>query len=313
MLRVDLHQHLWTAPLIEALAARRHLPLVRVERDVPILHLAGERPYAIELAGEAPGRRAALLDHDGVEQAVIALSSPLGIEALEREEAEPLLAAYEAGVRDLREGFRWWGAVALNPPAAEEVDGVLERGAVGVSLPAGALASVEGVACMAPVLARLEQREAPLLVHPGPSPWSPPPREARLGDPLWWPALTGYVAELQASWLAFVAVGRRAHPRLRVVFAALAGGAPLLAERLTSRGGPSLDADPLTFYESSSHGEAALIALAGIVGAEQLLYGSDRPVAEPSVRPREGPLGRDALAERSAGLIESRVPLEAAR
>ena len=42
-----------------------------------------------------------------------------------------------------------------------------------------------------------------------------------------WSALTGYVAEMQAAWLTFATAGRRDHPDLRILFAILAGGAPL--------------------------------------------------------------------------------------
>jgi hypothetical protein len=62
----------------------------------------------------------------------------------------------------------------------------------------------------------------------------------------------------------------------------LAGLAPLHAERLSSRGGPQPSLpDPLVFYETSSYGPAAVGMLAELVGPEQLLYGSDRPVVEP--------------------------------
>lgn len=300
MTRVDLHQHLWTAPLLEALAARRRHPFVRRERGVPTLHLAGERPYAIDPAGEHPDRRVRLLLDDGVERALVALSSPLGIEALPRAEAAPLLEAYHAGVAALPDAFGFWGAVALDEPDPDEVDAALARGAVGVSLPAGALASVQGLPRVGGLLERLEQREAPLLVHPGPAPWSAPREQAGLCDPLWWPALTAYVAELQAAWLAFSAVGRREHPRLRIVFTALAGGAPLLAERLGARGGRIEERpDPLIYYESSSFGPRALAALAALVGPEQLLYGSDRPVVDPGPPDAE----RAALATRGGRLL----------
>ena len=55
--------------------------------------------------------------------------------------------------------------------------------------------------------------------------------------PHWWPALTDYVAQMQAAWFAFLHAGRRAHPRLRVLFAMLAGGAPLQLERYAARRG----------------------------------------------------------------------------
>ena len=44
----------------------------------------------------------------------------------------------------------------------------------------------------------------------------------------------------------------------------LAGGAPLLSERLGARGGPPIDLhDPRVFYETSSYGPAAIDMIAG--------------------------------------------------
>ena len=60
-MKTDIHQHLWTEPLVQALAQRRELPFVRDEHGLTVLFLAGERPYVIDLACEAPARRAALV------------------------------------------------------------------------------------------------------------------------------------------------------------------------------------------------------------------------------------------------------------
>jgi 6-methylsalicylate decarboxylase len=283
----DVHQHLWSEPLVAALQARRELPFVRREHGLNVLFLAGERPYVIEAANERPGRRAAQVREDGLERALVCLSSPLGIESLPRAHAVPLLDAYHDGVLRLGEPFGAWGSIALDPADPDDVDAVLERGCVGLSLPAGALASADGLARLRDVLARLEQAGAPLFVHPGPGPRSAasypaPAGEPSLGDPLWWAALTRYVSDMQAAWLAFLSAGRAEHPRLRVIFAMLAGLAPLHAERLCSRGGPvASEPDPLLFYETSSYGPVASGQVAAIVGARQLLYGSDRPVADP--------------------------------
>ena len=58
MMKIDIHQHLWTGPLVQALAGRHELPFVRHEHGLTVLYLAGERPYVIDLATEAPARRA---------------------------------------------------------------------------------------------------------------------------------------------------------------------------------------------------------------------------------------------------------------
>jgi hypothetical protein len=211
-----------------------------------------------------------------LDRVIVALSSPIGIEALRREEAQFLIDAHLAGIETLGSQFAAWGPVALDRPDPDDVDALLARGCVGITLPADALAGPDALAQIEPLLDRAEALQATVFVHPGPA------RSASLTEPLWWAALTDYVAQMQAAWLTFATVGRRRHPSLRILFAILAGGAPLHVERLAARGGPPLDLhDPLTFYETSSYGPAAIEAFAPHVGPQQLVYGSDRPVIEP--------------------------------
>ncbi len=280
-MRIDVHQHLWTSSLIDELASRESLPFVRVDAGLTVLHSAGEPPYLIDVEAEAPERRRGLLSADGVDLALIALSSPIGIEALPRPAAMRLIEAHLDGVGTLGDGFAVWGPLALDHPEPDDVDALLDRGCVGVSIPAAALDGPDPIRALGPVLARVAEHQVPLFVHPGRAPGQPV-HEPSLTEPLWWQALTGYVAQMQAAWLAFMAFGRREHPELKILFAMLAGGAPLLSERLTARGGPSVElGDPTIFYETSGYGPAAVEATAGRVGQEQLVYGSDRPVMEP--------------------------------
>jgi 6-methylsalicylate decarboxylase len=213
---------------------------------------------------------------------LVALSSVLGIEALDRDSAAGLIGAHLEGVDALGEPFWAWGPVPLDRPDPDDVDRLLASGCVGISIPAGALAGPEALAAAGPLLERIAERRVPLFVHPGRGPSQRPP-EVSLTEPLWWQPLTGYVPQMQAAWLTFAAEGRRAHPQLVIVFAMLAGGAPLLAERLASRGGPDVDArDPQVFYDTSSFGLVAIDAIARQVGESQLVYGSDRPVVDPA-------------------------------
>jgi hypothetical protein len=280
VVKIDVHQHLWTEPLVEALSVREDLPFVRFEHGLTVLYAAGERPYVIGADAEDAGRRAAQADGDGIDQALLALSSPLGIEALPREQAEPLIDSYLEGALGVGEPFGVWGALALDGADPDDVDAMLDRGCAGLSLPAAALGGVESLAGLAPILERLESRGLPLFVHPGPAPGSHAP-EVTLADPLWWPALTGYVGQMHAAWLAFSALGRREHPGLTVIFAMLAGLAPLHSERLRARGGPVGRPDELTYFETSSYGPRAVAAMEAAVGHRQLVYGSDRPIADP--------------------------------
>lgn len=287
MARIDLHQHVWTEPLLDALAERHCAPFVRRDSGVCLLHCPGEPPCVIDEAGESPRARAALLAADRVDRAAVAISSPIGIETLPRDQALALIDAHLDGVLRLGEQFLAWGPIPVSPPVPDDVDDMLARGCMGVSIPACALADPSELAAILPALERVEARDVPLFVHPG----GFPARVTSLDEPLWWSALTDYVGQMQAAWLTFAAFGRRELPRLRVLFAMLAGGGPLLAERLAARGGPAIDLrDPLTFYDTSSYGPMNVEAMARWVGTTQLVYGSDRPVIEPVVTGREAEL-----------------------
>jgi predicted TIM-barrel fold metal-dependent hydrolase len=294
--------------LLAALEQRHALPLVRREGDVTVLHSAAEQPYVIDTESGLPAQRAAAVLADGLDLAVIAISSPIGIEALPRDEALALIEAHLAGVAALpSDRFTAWGPVALDRPDPSEVDERLDAGCVGISLPAGALAGPDRLERIGPLLERVALRGVPLFVHPGRAPGQ---RHvlAEFGEPLWWRALTDYVAQMQAAWLTFASFGRRELPDLQVVWAMLAGVAPLQLERLGSRGGPPVEpGDPDQFYECSSYGPAAIETLARRIGAAQLVYGSDRPVVEPLAS------GREALLQVRAGELLGRPSLVGAR
>jgi 6-methylsalicylate decarboxylase len=297
----DLHQHLLGEPLLEALASRTSPPLTRRDKGGWVLEVPGEAPHPVDPAAEDPLTRAALLEADGLDRAAVALSGVLGVEGLPGEEAERLLAAHEEGLAALPESFGRWASVSLLEPSAESVDSQLAEGAVGLTLPAGALSSPERMESLAPLLEPLAKRRRPLFVHPGPSPWEN--RRAAGGGENWWPALTRYVAEMNAAWHAFVSVGLESLPPARIVFALLAGLAPLHLERLAVRGGPAERAlDSRFLYEVSSYGPRSIEAVGRVVGAGQLVFGSDRPVNSPAP-PAASPWTR--LAARNAAALLS--------
>ncbi|HVX32487.1 MAG TPA: hypothetical protein VHA80_05030 [Solirubrobacterales bacterium] len=292
---IDVHQHLLGEALIEALARRTRPPMLVRRREGWTFKVTAEPDSVLTFDATDPALRREELAEDGIDRALVALSTALGVETLPPEDSVALIDAHHEGIAALPPEFGGWGAVPLAAPELDPaaVDLVLARGCVGISLPAEALIDPAAVERLAPLLARLEQRDAPLFVHPGPVGGVPTPDAAHLRH--WWPALTDYVAPMQAAWFAFLHAGRRAHPRLRVLFAMLAGGAPLQLERYAARRGvPAPDPDPLVFYDTSSYGPRMIGAVAAVVGVAQLVYGSDRPVVDPR-RPRLDPELRLAL------------------
>jgi 6-methylsalicylate decarboxylase len=286
--RIDVHQHLWPEPLVAALARRTESPRMRRRREGWVVEVPGEPDATVDLADHDPNARADLVRADGLDRAYVALSSPLGIEALPPDAARPLLDAWHAGAAALPTGLGAWAAPCLTEPDHDGLGALLDDGFAGACLPAEALAGPAGFERCGPILELLEERGAALLIHPGPAPDTL--RAHGLGNssrsvPPWWPAATRYVAAMNAAWNAFAAFGRPAHPRLRVCFAMLAGLGPLHRERLLARGGRPV-ADPDVFLDTSSYGPRAVDAVIRELGVDALVYGSDRPVlsaAEPAL------------------------------
>jgi predicted TIM-barrel fold metal-dependent hydrolase len=299
---IDIHQHLWPEPLLQALAQRQEPPMIVHTARGWTLRLHREPESPVDFADHDPDRRAALMHKDGLDRVLVAPSTPLGIEALPAAQAEPLLAAYHEGVAALPERFGAWAAVGLDAPDPTGLSTLLDQGFAGACVAAEALDGAAGYERLGPVLETLERHNAPLLVHPGPVPVTAP-----AGAPRWWAALTHYVAAMQVAWFAFAVWGRPAHPGLRVCFAMLAGLAPLQRERLLARGG-RVTRDTGVFLDVSSYGERAVDAALREIGVDQLVFGSDRPVvAAPDLQ--FGDAVDTALRERNpARLLSGAIP-----
>jgi 6-methylsalicylate decarboxylase len=273
---VDCHQHLWPEAFVDELRRRSRGPRL----DGWELHLAGEPPYAVDPADHDLTARRALDAADGMDLALLSLSSPLGIETMAPDEAAPLLEAWHSLADDLEgadvDGYAVWAAANLVEADLDGLAITLKHPRVrGLQVPATALADPAALERLAPVLAVAEAAHQPVLVHPGPA-------AGATGVPGWWPALTSYTAQLTAAWFAWHVAGRPLLPRLRIAFVGLAGLAPLHHERLAQRGGELGAIDPLVHYETSSYGMRAIDALIRVVGVDPLVHGSDRPYALPT-------------------------------
>ena len=270
---IDVHQHLWPEPFLAALRARRTAPRL----DGWILHLPGERPYAVDPDDHDPDRRADLARGDGDELVLIAPSAALGLDRLPPAEAAFLADAWLEGALALPAPFRAWAMAPTAQPDPQALGNALDRGAIGLELPADLLAAPGGLDHLAPLLDVLEAAGRPLLVHPGPAGAQDAP-----GRPVWWAPVVPYVAQLHAAWWAWAAEGRERYAHLPVCFVALAGLGPLHGERMRARGGTGRPVDPLTFVETSSYGLQAVDAVIRALGIDVVCHGSDRPYASPS-------------------------------
>lgn len=266
---LDVHQHLWPTALVEELRRRTTPPRL----DGWTLYLDGEPPYQVEPAHHELRRRRALAT--GLGDAVLGLSTPLGIEELKPEESESLLTAWHDGVRELGSPFSGWAALNHHEPDIPGLRSHLtdpESGLVGLQLSATELVTPAAVETWAPVLELVQELGRPVFVHPGPA--HPPP-----GTPAWWAPVVDYSTQLQAAWWSWHAVGRRLLPSLRICFAAGAGLAPLSHERFRARGGGPQPVDPDVYVDTSSYGRHAIDGLTRALGIDTVVLGSDYPYA----------------------------------
>lgn len=273
----DLHQHAWPADFLTALETRNDGP--RTERT-------GETSWTLRLPNEpdcqlgeaeidADWRRGGLFAA-GIDRALLVPPLAIGIDGLPADDARELLAAWHDASFALGAPFGVWGAVASRDPRVADLEDLLDRGAVGLAVPASAIADAAAIERFGPVLDALQAAGRPLFVHPAP-PAGGPPVEADVAP--WWPAVADYPGQLLRAWATWLDRGTTLFPDLRVGFAALAGGGPLLLERLAARGGP-IDAarSDRVIYETSSFGPRAIAHAAQAVGVDRLAFGSDRPV-----------------------------------
>ena len=282
MYAIDLHQHLWPAPLVEQLRRRTRAPYLRGWQLV----IDGEPTYEIQWRDHEIGNRIELDRLAGIGLACVSLSAPLGIESLPRDEAGALLDAWHDGALELPAHFAAWASVPTEEPDLAGLAGLLDGPMVGVQLPATAVGSPEGWYAAGEVLRVAELADKPVFIHPGPA-------AASRGVPSWWAPVVGYVAQLQAAWWAWHSFGGRAQfPRLRLVFAAGAGLAPVHHERLAARGGSFGPVDPDVFVDTSSYGVQGLDALVRALGHRRPRAGQRPAVCR--AHPLAPRRGRDA-------------------
>src|ERR1700761_1635982 len=155
---VDVPQPPLGEPLVEALARRTAPPMLVRRRDGWTFKVAAEPDSVLTFAATDAELRREELGEDGIDRALVALSTALGIEMLPAEESVALIDAHHHGIEALPPEFGGWGAVPLAESELDPgaVDVALDRGCAGISLPAAALVDPAAVERLQPLLARLE-------------------------------------------------------------------------------------------------------------------------------------------------------------
>ena len=257
---IDIHQHLWPEPFIAVLRARDTPPCF--DGDALVLQ---EGRFAIDLSHDDVAARIELLDLDEIDVAVVSLQPTLGTGDLPPDERDELEHAWIEGVRDV--------VAASDGRLRAFAPGRHVPGFAGTSIDGRAFADLDGIAAL---LDELERHSSPLFVHPGAVTRTRP-------VPPWWTAVVDYTAQMHVAYFRWLVEGRGRWPTLRIAFAILAGGAPFQLERLGQRGPDTRSAlDPNVYLDVATYARRAIELCAETFGVERLLYGSDRPVVEPT-------------------------------
>lgn len=260
MTSTDIHQHLWPPSFFSALSARSQPPRLHGRE----LELAGTPVWQLDIESHELDTRLALMDRLELDRAVVSLQPTLGIGQLPADEARQLIRTWESGILELADAS---GGRILPLAAGEPATGF-----AGVCVSGAELLDLD---VLAPRLDALVQSRRFLFVHPGAA-VTPP------GAPSWWTAIVDYTAEMQAAYIAWLAAGAARWPDLDVVFAILAGGAPIQLERMAARGVEERSAMlPHIWFDTATYGRRALNLTMSTYGVERMLFGSDIPVVDP--------------------------------
>ena len=273
---VDVHQHLWPAEVVERLAARGQPPCLRDG----VVHIPGRAPFRLNASESDPAQRLALHDRLGIERALLSLSPT------DRFDAE-LREAWHAGIaRICAESGGRLAAFAADEP---------RDGFAGVCVAASRV--VAG-------LGELAGAGLPLFVHPDSSPPPPP------GAPAWWAGAIDYAAQMQSAYATWLERDAAGHAETVIVFAILAGGAPLLQERWRARGGSMPAPPPGVLLDTASFGPQALGFCAAHGHAGRLVFGTDTPVlaAEPALAAVRSLTAADQVLARGGALFGLTMP-----
>ena len=91
---LDAHQHLYPEAVLRVLERRRTAPFARWRNGAFTVTLAGEEPFTVDATVHDPAYRLDRMRQAGVEQAIVALSCAVGVEALPSADAAPILDAW---------------------------------------------------------------------------------------------------------------------------------------------------------------------------------------------------------------------------
>jgi len=315
---IDVHTHMFTARWLELLKHKGGLYNIKTRPDGQQEIFRGDTPVVIPQRGHFDyGLRLAHMDATGIDISIVSLTCPNvywgGQEASceAARESNDTMAEAQATYPDR---IRWFTSLPWEYPqrAVEELRRTCANGAVGVMV----LANVAGRSLtdplFTPIWAEIDGRHLPVLVHPT----DPPGVE--LMDmtkfDLSWSVGFMFDTTLAITRMIFEGFFDR-YPNLKIIASHGGGTLPYLVGRFekgdeveipSRRQMKRKPTDYLRhiYYDSITYNLGALQYLISVVGAEQVMFGTDWPH---QVHDTKGALANTAaLPESQMAAIRSR-------
>ena len=315
---IDVHTHMFTARWLELLKHKGGLYNIKTRPDGQQEIFRGDTPVVIPQRGHFDyGLRLAHMDATGIDISIVSLTCPNvywgGQEASSQAARESNDTMAEAQAT-YPERIRWFTSLPWEYPqqAVEELRRTCANGAVGVMV----LANVAGRSLtdplFTPIWAEIDGRHLPVLVHPT----DPPGVE--LMDmtkfDLSWSVGFMFDTTLAITRMIFEGFFDR-YPNLKIIASHGGGTLPYLVGRfekgdeveIPSRRQMKRKATDYLrhiYYDSITYNLGALQYLISVVGAEQVMFGTDWPH---QVHDTKGALANTAaLPESQMAAIRSR-------
>jgi aminocarboxymuconate-semialdehyde decarboxylase len=288
---IDVHTHMFTRRWLELLRAHGAPYNVQVRLDGREEIFRGATPVVFPQPGHFDyDLRIAAMDAAGIDVSVVSLTCPnvyWGGEDISSDAARDSNATMAEAQRVHRDRIRWFASLPWEYPtrAVEELRRSCDDGAVGVMVIANVAGRSLTEPAFEPIWAEIDRRALPVLVHPG----EPPGADVMdMGSyDLSWTVGFMFDTTLAITRMIFDGFLDR-HPNLTLIAAHGGGARPDLVGRfekgneveLPSR--RRMTASPTDYlrriwYDCLTYDFGALRYLVSVVGAEQVMFGTDWP------------------------------------
>jgi aminocarboxymuconate-semialdehyde decarboxylase len=288
---IDVHTHIFTHPWLDLLQRRGGSYNIQVRPDGQREIFRGNTPVVIPQKGHFDyDLRIAHMDQAGIDISVMSLTCPnvfWGDEATSCEAARESNDSLAQARRTYPDRLRWFASLPWEYPerALDELKRACDNGASGVMVLANIAGRSLTEAAFAPIWAEIDRRALPVLVHP-----TDPPGVDLMDMTqfdLSWSVGFMFDTTLAITRMIFDGFFDR-FPNLKIIASHAGGTLPYLAGRFTKGDEVELaqrrkmQRKPIDYlrhiyYDCISYNPASLEFLISVVGAEQVMFGTDWP------------------------------------